>query len=243
MTRREFINKLKIFFLIPFFKDNLLSFIIQSFKYGRNKYGMVIDISKCIGCGECVRACKEENNVPKPPFYFRTWIERYIIFEDGEVYIESPDGGASGFKKINPPKKIAKNFFVPKLCNQCEEAPCVQVCPVGATYETPDGVILIDKKYCIGCGYCVQACPYGARYFHPETKTPDKCTFCYHRIKKGLLPVCVLICPQKARIFAKIDDPDGEVYKYLKNYPLQILKPHLRTHPKVYYKDMDMEVR
>lgn len=243
MTRREFIEKLGGFFLIPIFKNDLLNFIIATFKYGKNKFGMVIDITRCIGCGTCVRACKEENNVPKYPFYFRTWIERYIIFEDGDVYVESPDGGTFGFKKINPPKKIAKSFFVPKLCNQCDEAPCVQVCPVGATYETDDGVVLVDKKYCIGCGYCIQACPYGARYLHPETKTPDKCTFCYHRIKKGLLPVCVLSCPQNVRIFGKIDDPYGPVYKYIKNYPLQVLKPHLRTHSKVYYKDMDMEVR
>jgi len=244
MKRREFIKSLFAFFLTPIFKNEIISnLIISTFKYGKDKFGMVIDISKCIGCGRCVSACKEENDVPEVPFYFRTWIERYLIFEDGEVYVESPNGGMDGFKRLNPPKKIAKSFFIPKLCNQCEEPPCVQVCPVGATYETDDGVVLIDKKYCIGCGYCVQACPYGARYFHPKTQTPDKCTFCYHRIKKGLLPVCVTICPQNARIFGKIDDPESPVYKYIKNYPLQVLKPHLRTHPKVYYKDMDMEVR
>ncbi len=244
VSRREFIKKLSGVVILSGIKtSSFISFILSTFKYGKNKWGMVIDISKCIGCGKCVEACKKENNVPLEPFYFRTWIERYMIFEDGEVYVESQNGGMDGFKKLNPAKKIAKSFFVPKLCNQCEEPPCVQVCPVGATYETEDGVVLVDKKYCIGCGYCVQACPYGARYFHPETKTPDKCTFCYHRIKKGLLPACVTVCPTSSRIFGKIDDPESPVYKILKKYPVQVLKPALRTHPKVYYKEMDMEVR
>ncbi len=244
ISRREFIKKFSGIFIVAGVKINsLLNLLISTFKYGKDKWGMVVDIDKCIGCGRCVVACKEENNVPPNPFYFRTWIERYLIFEDGEVYVESPNGGMNGFKKLNPPKKIAKSFFVPKLCNQCEEPPCVQVCPVGATYKTEDGVILVDNKYCIGCGYCVQACPYGARYFHPETKTPDKCTFCYHRIKNDLLPACVIACPTSARIFGKIDDPEGPVYKVLKKYPVQVLKPGLRTHPKVYYRNMDMEVR
>ena len=78
-----------------------------------------------------------------------------------------------------------RSFFVPKLCNQCDNPPCVQVCPVSATFKTVDGVILVDEERCIGCRYCIQACPYGARYLHPVRKTADKCTFCYHRTSQG----------------------------------------------------------
>ena len=74
---------------------------------------------------------------------------------------------------------------MPKLCNHCAHSPCVQVCPVGATFESPDGVVLVDKDYCLGCRYCVQACPYGCRYIDPRTRTVDKCTLCYHRITRG----------------------------------------------------------
>src|SRR3990170_2937299 len=101
-------------------------------------------------------------------------------------------------------RDILRSFFVPKLCNHCDRPPCVQVCPVGATFKSRDGVVLVDADYCIGCRYCIQACPYGARYLEPETKVADKCTFCYHRVRKGLLPVCVEVCPTQARIFGEI---------------------------------------
>ena len=92
----------------------------------------------------------------------------------------------------------------PKLCNLCEHPPCVQVCPVGATFDAPDGAVLIDPKYCIGCGFCIQACPYGSRFLNPVTKTAEKCTLCYHRITRGLKPACVEICPAQARIFGDL---------------------------------------
>ena len=159
-------------------------------------YGMGIQVDKCIGCGSCVAACKAENDVPEEPFYFRTWVERYVIHDDGRVEVDSPEGGIRGFtSQREEGASVLRAFFVPKLCNQCDNPPCVQVCPVGATFKTEDGVILVDSDYCIGCRYCIQACPYGARYLDPRTKTADKCTFCYHRIKQGLLQACVEVCP------------------------------------------------
>ncbi|MCJ7757417.1 MAG: 4Fe-4S dicluster domain-containing protein, partial [Gillisia sp.] len=132
-------------------------------------WGMGVDIEKCIGCGKCAEACKIENNVPKEPFYFRTWVEQYTVKKDGEVKIESPNGGIGGLKQSVPDEDIFKSFMVPKLCNHCTNAPCVQACPVGATYISPEGVVLVDETYCIGCSYCIQACPYGARFMNPIT--------------------------------------------------------------------------
>ena len=205
-------------------------------------WGMGIDIHKCIGCGRCADACKRENNVPDVPFFFRTWVERYKIFEDGIVEVDSPNGAINGFKTDSDTKKMVRSFFVPKICNHCDNPPCVQVCPVGATFITPDGVILVDSDYCIGCRYCIQACPYGARYIHPDKKTADKCTFCYHRIAKGLLPACVEDCPTQARIFGELKKKASPLVRFKRMNNISVLKPSLNTEPKVYYANFDMEI-
>lgn len=208
-----------------------------------HRYGMGISVERCIGCGRCVDACKKENNVPDEPFYFRTWIERYAIGQDGQVTVDSPNGGRDSFRSETSEKKVLKTFFVPKICNQCDKPPCVQVCPVGATYKTQDGVVLVDEKYCIGCRYCIQACPYGMRYLHPGTHTADKCTFCYHRITQGLLPACVEVCPTQARIFGDLKAVASPLSRFIRVNKIAVLKPHLNTEPRVFYADLDMEVR
>ncbi len=205
-------------------------------------WGVGIDISKCIGCGLCARACKLENQVPQEPFYFRTWVEQYTILNDGTTKVESPNGGMDGFDQSVDEKDIFKTFFVPKMCNHCAKSPCTQVCPVGATFESPDGVALVDDKYCIGCSYCVQACPYGCRYIHPEKKTADKCTLCYHRIKKGLDPACMEICPTGSRIYGDLNDKNSDLVRYLKENVTRILKPHLNTGAKLFYNALSQEV-
>jgi len=211
---------------------------------GKGKwYGIGIDINKCIGCGKCANACKLENNVPKDPFYFRSWVEQYTIKKDGTILVESPNGGIDGFKQSVPDDQIFKSFFVPKMCNHCAKSPCVQVCPVGATFETPEGIVLVDENYCIGCRYCVQACPYGCRFINPEKGTAEKCTLCIHRLKKGLQPACFEICPTEARIFGDLNDPGSKINYFLKNHTCMVIKPHLNTGSKLFYNALSSEVR
>ncbi len=248
-------------------------------------WGFVVDVTKCIGCGRCVVACKRENNVPLHPECNRTWVERYRVRADGEILVDSPEGGIHGFASVtgasgtenesapeeigvlpSHPKlpepagngdsaeaegDIVRGFFVPKLCNQCQNPPCVQVCPVGATYKTKDGVVLVDQDRCIGCRYCIQACPYGARYLLPDVRTTptgqvhvvDKCTWCYHRINNGRDPACVEVCPVGARSFGDLNDPDSDVSRILKERQVAVLKPDLGTKPKVYYLGLGEGVR
>jgi tetrathionate reductase subunit B len=208
-------------------------------------WAMAIDVEKCIGCGNCVRACKEENGVPKEPFYFRTWVERYHVPEGDLEHptVDSPNGGYDGFPEKYPAGDGAKSFFVPKLCNQCAHSPCVQVCPVGATFESPDGVVLVDKAYCMGCRYCVQACPYGCRYIDPDKGVVDKCNLCYHRITKGLTTACCEACPTGARQLGDLKDPKDPIHAFLRTHKVQVLKPQMATGSKTYYNGLDGSVR
>jgi Fe-S-cluster-containing dehydrogenase component len=204
-------------------------------------YGMGIDIDKCIGCNRCAVACKAENGVPDEPFYFRTWVERYTIKRDGDVVVENISIDQP--RQAQDDRDVVRTFFVPKLCNQCENPPCVQVCPVKATFATPDGVVIVDADRCIGCRYCIQACPYGARYLHPTTRTADKCTFCYHRITKGLQPACVEVCPTQARVFGDLKSNASRLVRFTRMNKIHVLKPQLNTEPKVVYAQLDGEVR
>jgi len=204
-------------------------------------YGMLMQIEKCIGCGSCVRACQLENNVPDG--YFRTWVERYHV-ADWTVEsptVDSPDGGKNGFVELK--ETGGKNFFVPKLCNHCADSPCTQVCPVGATFDSPDGVVLIDPKYCLGCRYCIQACPYGCRFLNPSSETAEKCSLCYHRITKGLTTACCENCPTGARQLVDFKNPKDPIHEFLKTHSVQVLKPYMATKAKVYYYGLDGSVR
>jgi Fe-S-cluster-containing dehydrogenase component len=211
-------------------------------------YGFVVDTTKCIGCGSCVRACKAENNVPDG--YNRTWVEQYTFYPSGEVIVNSPDGGLNGFADPAPTRNMpaalgelpVRGFFVPKLCNHCIDTPCIQVCPVGASFKTEEGVVLVDDTRCVGCAYCVQACPFGSRYLNPDTMVADKCTWCYHRIKKSELPACVVSCPAEARIFGNVSDPTSTISRILSSNRVQVLKSYLGTRPRTRYIGLDSEV-
>jgi len=210
------------------------------YDWTKHRWVYIIDTHRCIGCGSCVRACQRENHVPEGRY--RTWIERYAVPSDGETHIDSPNGGKDGFDPLPTYAHVRKSFFVPKMCNHCANTPCTQVCPVGASFSTKDGVVLVDKDHCIGCGYCVQACPYGSRYFDPSTHTADKCTWCYHRVTRGLRPACVEVCPVGARHFGDRMNPDDPVNEILATERLQVLQPQLLTKPQCFYLGLDMEV-
>ncbi len=213
-----------------------------SYEAEKHFYGFVVDTTACIGCGRCVKACREENSVPDT--FYRTWVERFRIDRNEKVLVDSPNGAEDGFKPDDLDRDIEKGYFVPKLCNQCSHPNCVQVCPVGATYQTTDGVVLIDDKYCVGCSYCVQACPYSARYIdHHGKGVADKCTWCYHRLVRGLKPACVLSCPVGARKIGDLKDPASEVSTILREKRVGTLKPELGNEPRAYYLGLDKEVR
>jgi Fe-S-cluster-containing dehydrogenase component len=213
------------------------------------RWVFLVDIQKCVGCGFCVRSCKLENEIPYDAPVSRTWVERYVETKDGRSFIDSPEAGRDGYtspairNETIKPEEITKAFFVPKLCNHCDNPPCVQVCPVGATYQTKDGVVLVDRKWCIGCGYCIMACPYGVRFFHPVYKVAEKCTFCYHRIIKGMQPACVQACPFGARRLGNLKDPDDPVAHIITTQRVGVLKDEYGTRPQVYYIGLDESIR
>lgn len=246
-SRRDFLLKTGALAGGVFFASTLspfkFAFAVEKPKEkGKKWYGVGIDIEKCMGCGSCAAACKKENDVPAEPFFFRNWVEQYTITVEEEIKVESPNGGIDGFTQSIPDEQIYKTFFVPKMCNHCAKSPCTQVCPVGASFESEEGLALVDKTYCIGCGYCVQACPYGCRYIHPDEGTVDKCTFCYHRLSKGMDPACMLVCPTRARIYGDLNDDESELSKFIKEHNCVVLKPQLNTGAKLYYNALIQEV-
>jgi tetrathionate reductase subunit B len=182
------------------------------------KWGMVIDLTRCTGCGTCSVACKAENDVP--PGVFRSWVK---ILEKG-VY---PD---------------AKNYTLPVLCNNCENAVCVRVCPATASYKREDGIVMIDPHKCVGCKYCMAACPYQVRHINPLRRYAQKCFFCSHRIDAGLQPACVEACPSGARVFGDLNDPDSEISKILVKNAVSVLKPEAGTKPNVFYIGLDKDI-
>jgi phenylacetyl-CoA:acceptor oxidoreductase 27-kDa subunit len=214
------------------------------------RWGMVIDLGRCIGCYACALACKAENGTP-PGVYFR----RILTHEEGRY-------------------PTVRRVPVPVSCNHCADAPCVSVCPSGASYQTDEGVVLVDETKCIGCRACMMACPYKNRSFlkqrrayFPETGfTPMeesggearidwgakvnavvKCTFCLHRLeaakKTGLTPgvdraatpACVITCPARAMVFGDLDDPQSEISRLIVTRGGFQLRPEAGTSPSVCY--------
>jgi tetrathionate reductase subunit B len=186
---------------------------------------MVIDLRRCTGCHSCAVACKAEHGVRLGGF--RSWVSEQEIGSYPDVTRE----------------------FLPRLCNQCQNSPCLKVCPTGATSRRADGIIKVDPDRCIGCRHCMAACPYNARYFNPQRDlggeqrrfparthgTVDKCDFCSRRVDAGQEPACVATCPASARAFGDAQDPASEVARMLVREPAITLLPNLGTRPSVVY--------
>ncbi|MDF2096476.1 sulfate reduction electron transfer complex DsrMKJOP subunit DsrO [Aquibaculum arenosum] len=183
------------------------------------RWAMLIDLRRCIGCQACTVSCHLENDAPLGKF--RTIVSQYEVEDEATGDLST--------------------FFLPRLCNHCDNPPCVPVCPVQATYQQHDGIVVVDSDRCVGCGYCVQACPYDARFINEHTQTADKCTFCTHRLEAGLSPACVESCVGGARIIGDILDPDSTISKMMDEHysDLKVLQPEKGTHPHVFYLGMD----
>jgi Fe-S-cluster-containing dehydrogenase component/formate-dependent nitrite reductase membrane component NrfD len=174
-------------------------------------YGFAIDLRKCIGCHACTIACKAEHQIPVG--VNRCWVK---TVEKGTF----PD---------------TRRFFFPVLCNQCEEAPCVRICPTNALYKRRDGIVDLNGQSCIGCRACMAACPYDQLFIDPNTRTAEKCNFCANRVENQLRPSCVSVCPTECRIFGDLDDPASEVARIVQREAFTVRKPEKGTGPKVFY--------
>jgi Fe-S-cluster-containing dehydrogenase component len=212
------------------------------------QFGYAFNISKCKGFRRCVEACINENNLDRKA---GTQYIRIFEMEDGVVDLDEAD---ATFQHEVPAEG---HFYMGTQCFQCANPPCVRVCPVGATWQEPDGITVIDYDWCIGCRYCMAACPYWARRFNwsaPEVPAaevnPDqhylgnrarkkgvveKCTFCIHRTRQGRLPACAEACPTGARVFGNLLDPDSEIRWVLANKRVFRLKEDLKTEPRFWY--------
>jgi Fe-S-cluster-containing dehydrogenase component/formate-dependent nitrite reductase membrane component NrfD len=174
-------------------------------------YGFAIDLRKCIGCHACTIACKAEHQIPVG--VHRCWVK---TVEKGSF----PD---------------TQRFFFPVLCNQCEEAPCVRICPTSALYKRRDGIVDLNGLACIGCRACMEACPYDQLFIDPNTHTAEKCNFCANRIENRLEPACVSVCPTECRIFGDLDDASSELSRIVQRQAFTVRKPEKGTGPKVFY--------
>ena len=175
------------------------------------RFGMAIDTRRCVGCADCVVACKTENQVPEG--LCRDWITTEVAgaFPDTRMEIRS------------------------ERCNHCDHPPCVTCCPTGASHVEEFGhVVLVTAELCIGCKACLASCPYDARYIHPQGYA-DKCTFCIHRVKQGLAPACVAVCPTRCMHFGDLDDPHGEVSWLLASRAHHALLPEAGTAPRIFF--------
>jgi len=179
-------------------------------------YSMVVHQDRCIDCELCMTACVKTNNVPS--YGYRTQV---LEREDRKAVERTRE-------------------FIPVLCNQCNNPPCVLGCPTKATYKSPaNGIVMMESKKCIGCKTCMAACPYNARYFNEETRAVDKCDFCFNsRLSKGeKLTACAAACPAKARIFGDLSDAGSEVFRTVHNLEktVWVLRPEAGAKPNVFY--------
>lgn len=200
-------------------------------------FGMAIDMTRCFGCQTCSVACKMANNLPSG-----MWFNRVETI--GGIHPETPSG-------TFPNCSLS---YAPISCQHCENAPCVAVCPTGATHVDERGIVIIDADTCIGCKSCIEACPYEVRTFVDDSfshyldisvgefdapghkiGTVEKCTFCSNLLARGEEPACMQLCPGRARYWGDLDDPDSEISKAISGRKIKFCLEEEGTSPKVYY--------
>jgi Fe-S-cluster-containing dehydrogenase component len=175
------------------------------------RFGMVVDTVRCVGCMNCVVACKTEHDTPET--FTRDWIAYQTrgVFPSVQMEIRS------------------------ERCNHCDLPPCVACCPTGASHVDDFGkVVLVSPALCIGCKACLASCPYGARFVHPDGYA-DKCTFCSERVRDGLDPACVSVCPTRCMHLGDLDDPNSDVSRLLASRRHHALIAAAGTRPRIFY--------
>jgi Fe-S-cluster-containing dehydrogenase component len=177
------------------------------------RFGMAIDTRLCVGCMDCVVACKTEHGVPEG--FNRDWIASDSQGRFPTVHLEIRS----------------------ERCNHCDRPPCVSCCPTGASHvEEPGQLVLVTPDSCIGCKACLASCPYDARFIHPDGYA-DKCTFCVDRVRGGLAPACVSVCPTRCMHFGDLDDPHSDVARLLASRKHHALQAAAGTMPRIFYLD------
>lgn len=213
------------------------------------EYAYALNIGRCIGCRRCVYACMKENNNSRSP---ELQYIRVLEMKKGSLNVENSD-------HYYDPETVPQEgkYYLPVQCHHCEKAPCTKVCPVRATWKEPDGIVVVDYDWCIGCRYCEAACPYWARRFNfskPVLKKEDinpemsylgnrirpkgvieKCTFCLTRTRQGKNPACLEVCPTGSRVFGNLLDEDSSINYILREKRVYVLKEELGTIPRFYY--------
>ncbi len=211
-------------------------------------YGYAFNVTRCEGFMECVTACVKENNLDR-----KTNTQYIRIFEMEPGQLDPSTGDGQYFHEV----PVENKFYMGTQCFHCEKAPCTKACPTKATWKEPDGIVVVDYDWCIGCRYCQAACPYYGRRFNwgkPEVPKDEittrqhylgnrirpkgkmeKCTFCIQRTRKGRLPACVEACPTGARVFGNLLDPESEIRYVLKHKKVFRMKEELGTQPKFWY--------
>jgi molybdopterin-containing oxidoreductase family iron-sulfur binding subunit len=217
------------------------------------KFAYALNLSKCIGCRRCTHACVEENNQHRGTEERGDQIEyiRVLEMEKGSLDVEK------SVHDYDHQVPAEGKYYMPVQCHHCNNPPCVKACPVEATWQEPDGIVVVDYNWCIGCRYCAAACPYWARKFNwieprlptdavnPDTHylgnrprykgVMEKCTFCVQRVRQGLNPACHDICPTGSRKFGNLLDPDGVIRRIIDTKRVFVLKEEVGTDPSFYY--------
>lgn len=176
------------------------------------RWGMLVDLRKCVGCHACTVVCKYENKLIPG----MQWTKVLKVGPIGEY----PN---------------LTSYTMPVPCMHCQDAPCVEGCPTGASFRREDGIVLIDQDKCVGCKFCMLVCPYGARHMNPDKGVVEKCVFCYERLEKGEVTRCTETCMMGARYCGDLDDPDSEIVQLIRKHNAKPLNEELGTKPSVYY--------